>query len=132
MEIRVTTENVRVPLTIMHVTGKIDSMTHQAFQSKADELIDNGARYLLVDLADVEFISSAGLRVLHNVFNTLRSLHQDVTDDELRKKMIAGEYKSPFLKVANFSTQIKEIFEVSGFDTYIEAYDELGRAIASF
>jgi anti-anti-sigma factor len=132
MEIKVTTENARVPLSIMHISGKIDSATHQAFQSKAEELIENGARYILVDLAATEFVSSAGLRALHNIFNKLRAVHQDVNDDELRKKMSAGEYKSPFVKVVNSSSQIKEIFEVSGFDTYIEAYDETSKAIASF
>lgn len=132
MEIKVTTENVRVPLSIMHVSGKIDSATHQIFQAKAEELIDHGARYVLVDLANTEFVSSAGLRALHNIFNKLRALHQDVNDDELRKKMSAGEYKSPFVKVVNSSEQIREIFEVSGFDTYIEAYDDTDKAIASF
>jgi anti-anti-sigma factor len=132
MEIKVTTENARVPLSIMHISGKIDSATHQAFQVKAEELIDNGARYILVDLANTEFVSSAGLRALHNIFNKLRAVHQDVNDDELRKKMSAGEYKSPFVKVVNSSAQIREIFEVSGFDTYIEAYKDLNTAIASF
>jgi anti-anti-sigma factor len=132
MEIKVTTENARVPLSILHVSGKIDSATHQTFQVKAEELIDNGARYILVDLAETEFVSSAGLRALHNIFNKLRALHQDVNDDELRKKMSAGEYKSPFVKVVNSSANIREIFEVSGFDTYIEAYDDPSKAIASF
>jgi anti-anti-sigma factor len=132
MEIKVTTQSARVPLSILHISGKIDSATHQAFQSKAEELIDGGARYILVDLANTEFVSSAGLRALHNIFNKLRTVHQDVNDDELRKKMNSGEYKSPFVKVVNASTQVREIFEVSGFDTYIEAYDDLSQAVASF
>jgi anti-anti-sigma factor len=132
MEIKVTTQNARVPLNILHISGKIDSATHQAFQSKAEELIDGGARYILVDLANTEFVSSAGLRALHNIFNKLRTVHQDVNDDELRKKMNSGEYKSPFVKVVNASSQVREIFEVSGFDTYIEAYDDLSQAVASF
>ncbi len=132
MEITVTEENARVSVTVLHVTGNIDSLTHQTFQAKADELIDNGAGYILVDLADVEFISSAGLRALHNIFNKLRALHQDVNDDELRIKMSDGQYKSPFIKTTNPSSQIKEIFGVSGFDTYIEAFDDRNKAIESF
>jgi anti-anti-sigma factor len=132
MEIKVTTQNARVPLSIMHISGKIDSATHQAFQSKAEELIDGGARYILVDLADTEFVSSAGLRALHNIFNKLRAMHQDVNDDDLRKKMSSGAYKSPFVKVAGSSTKIREVFELSGFDTYIESYDDLRKAVASF
>ena len=132
MEITVTEEKARVVVTVIHITGNIDSLTHQEFQARAQELIDKGARHILVDLTKTEFVSSAGLRALHNIFNKLRSLHQDVNDDELRKKMSAGEYKSPFVKITNASDQIKEIFGISGFDTYIEAFDDTGKAIASF
>lgn len=132
MEITVTEEKARVIVTVMHIAGSIDSLTHQEFQARAEELIDKGSRHILVDLAKTEFVSSAGLRALHNIFNKLRSLHQDVNDDELRKKMSAGEYKSPFVKITNPSAQIKEIFGISGFDTYIEAFDDAGKAIASF
>jgi anti-sigma B factor antagonist len=132
MEITVTEENARVTITVLHVSGKIDSLTYQAFQAKADNLIDGGARHLLVDLANVEYVSSAGLRALHNIFNKLRALHQDVNDDELRKQMSSGLYKSPYIKIANPSEQIKEIFGVSGFDTYMEVFDDSRKAIASF
>ena len=132
MEITVTEEKARVVVTVIHITGNIDSFSHQEFQARAEELIDKGARHILVDLAKTEFVSSAGLRALHNIFNKLRSLHQDVNDDELRKKMSAGEYKSPFVKITNPSAQIKEIFGISGFDTYIEEFDDARKAIASF
>jgi anti-anti-sigma regulatory factor len=69
---------------------------------------------------------------LHNIFNKLRALHQDVNDDELRKKMSSGQYKSPYIKIAGPSEEIKEIFGVSGFDTYMEVFDNSHKAIASF
>ncbi len=132
MEIKITSGNARVPITIMHIKGNVDSATYQAFQTKADELIQGGARYILIDLAEAPFISSAGLRVLNNIFNSLRSLHKDVNDDELRKKMSAGVYKSPHIKVANLSSQVRDAFVISGFDTYIEVHDDLKKAVASF
>jgi anti-anti-sigma regulatory factor len=132
MEIKTTSGSARVPITIIHIKGNVDSATYQAFQTKADELINSGARYILVDLAESPFISSAGLRVLHNIFNSLRSLHKDVNDEELRRKMSTGAYKSPHLKVANLSSQVRDAFVISGFDTYIEVYDDIKKAIASF
>src|SRR5690349_16976606 len=132
MEIKITAGSARVPITIIHIQGNVDSATYQAFQTKADELIKGGARYILVDLAESPFISSAGLRVLHNIFNSLRSLHKDVNDEELRKKMGSGAYKSPYIKVANLSSQVRDAFVISGFDTYIEVFDDLKKAIASF
>lgn len=132
MEIKVSTGNAQVPVTVMHVNGNIDSATYQAFQSKAEELISNGAHHILVDLANAPFISSAGLRAMHSIFNQLRSLHKDADDDVLRKGMSAGAYKSPYLKVVNLSEEAKEVFELGGFDTYIEVHDDVKKAIDSF
>ena len=36
MEIQVHNENGRVPVTVMHVHGNIDSSTYQAFEAKAE------------------------------------------------------------------------------------------------
>jgi anti-anti-sigma factor len=132
MEIIVSVENARVPVTVMQVSGKIDSSTYQAFQARAEELILGGARYILVDLTDVLYISSAGLRALHNIFNQLRSIHKDVDDDELRKKMSAGAYKSPYLKVNASVADIRDVFTLGGFDIYIEIHNSIAEAVASF
>jgi anti-anti-sigma factor len=132
MEIEITEESARVPVSVFRIKGTIDSSTYQTFQKQADETIDNGARYLLVNLADCSFISSAGLRTLHNIFNKLRAMHKDVDDDQLRKKMQQGTYKSPYLKVSNLSQGIKDVFELSGFETYIEVFDDHAAALKSF
>ena len=123
---------MRVPVTVMSIKGDIDSVTYQDFQAKADELISDGVRYILVNMADTSYISSAGLRSLHNIFNKLRSLHKDVSDDELRQKMRSGSYKSPYIKVTNLSSHLREVFEISGFETYIEIHDNVSKALASF
>ncbi|MFN8413964.1 MAG: STAS domain-containing protein [Anaerolineales bacterium] len=132
MQIKVSTENASVPVTVIHIAGKIDSATYRIFQEEADKLIDNGARHILVDLAEVSYISSAGLRTLHNIFNKLRSLHKDVDDEELRKKMNNGAYKSPYVKVSTLAPQVKDAFELSGFETYIEVFETFDNAVKSF
>jgi anti-anti-sigma factor len=132
MEITTTTETARVPVTIVHVNGNIDSTTFQNFQSKIEELISNGASHILVDLSNAPYISSAGLRAIHNIFNQLRSLHKDADDETLRKNMSIGYYKSPYLKVTNLSTEAAEVFELGGFDTYIEVYNDMDKALNSF
>ena len=134
MEIKVTTENASVPITVMHVDGNIDSSTYQAFQAKADELIKGGARYILVDLAHAPFVSSAGLRAFNNIFNQLRSLHPDanLSEEDLRKGISAGTYKSPHLKLLNMSETTRIAFDNAGFDMYIETFKDLKKALASF
>ena len=100
LEINSTNQNARVSVTIVHIKGEIDASNYQIFQSQTEKIISEGAKYLLLNLQDVPYMSSAGLRVIHILFNKLREIHKDVNDDELRKKMSAGAYKSPYLKVA--------------------------------
>ncbi|HEX2696918.1 MAG TPA: STAS domain-containing protein, partial [Anaerolineales bacterium] len=103
MEIKVSTENRRVPVTVIDVAGNIDSGTHMAFQKKAEELIKNGARYILVDLTDVPYMSSAGLRALSAILNQLRSANADISEEDMLKGINEGTYKSPHLKLLNLS-----------------------------
>ena len=132
LDITTTIQNARVPVTIIHISGEIDSSNYKLFQEQAEEAVADGARYLLLDMKNVAYISSAGLRVIHTLFNKLRDIHKDANDDELRKKMSAGAYKSPYVKVANLSERVKEAFELSGFDVYIEVFDDLSAAVSSF
>lgn len=134
MEIKVSTESGRVPVTVMHVDGNIDSSTYEQFQSTAKKLIDEGARYILVDLSHAPFVSSAGLRALHTLFNELRSRHPDANldDDQMKKGIRAGTYKSPHLKLLNLSPETKSAFETSGFDMFIDTFTDRKAAIASF
>lgn len=132
MDITVTTKQGREPVTILNISGDIDSATYLTFQSVAEDLIEKGARRLLVNLKDAPYISSAGLHAIHFLFNKLRSIHQDVDDEELRRRMNTGSYKSPYLKAASLSPQVKDAFELSGFDTYIETYDDVNKAVESF
>jgi anti-anti-sigma factor len=134
MEIKVSTESGRVPVTVLHVDGNIDSSTYEKFQSTARKLIDEGARYILVDLSHAPFVSSAGLRALHTLFNELRSRNPEanLNDEQIKKGISAGTYKSPHLKLLNLSPETKTAFETSGFDMYIDTFTDRNAAIASF
>ena len=134
MDIQVHTENGRVPVTVLHVHGNIDSSSYQAFESKAEELINNGTRYMLVDLSHAGFISSAGFRALNHIFRKLREVHPDanLSDQEMKKGISAGTYKSPHLKLLKLSPEARTAFEMSGFDMYIDTFTDRNAAIASF
>jgi len=134
MEIKVLTENGRVPVTVLHVDGNIDSRSYEEFELQVDKLIKEGARYILIDLSQAPFVSSAGLRALQHIFKQLHSLHPDsnLNTEEMKQGIRAGTYKSPYLKLLNLSPEIKTAFETSGFDMYIEAFTDRSTAIASF
>lgn len=134
MEIKAFTENGRVPVTVMHVDGNLDSSTHEAFRAKADELIEGGARFILVDLSHVKFVSSAGFRAFNNLFNKLRALNPDanLSEEDVRKGISAGTYKSPHLKLLSLSEEARMAFELAGFDLFIETFTDMKTAVASF
>ena len=132
LEINSTTQNARVAVTIVNIKGDVDASNYEIFQSQTEKIISDGARYLLLNLQEVAYMSSAGLRAIHNLFSKLREIHKDANDEELRKKMSTGAYKSPYIKIVNVSPRVKEAFELGGFETYIEVYDEQNKAINSF
>lgn len=134
MEIKVFSENGRVPVTILHIDGDIDSSNYQTFQNKAEELIEAGARYFLIDLAHSKFVSSAGFRAINALYNKLRAIHPDenLSDEDVKKGISAGTYKSPHLKLINLSEDVMSTFEMAGFNLYIESFTDQKEAIASF
>lgn len=132
MEIKFSVLNGRVPIHVMHVYGSLDSSTYEAFEAKAGELIKNGAQYILIDLEHTPFISSAGLRAIHSIYNQLRAAKPDMSDEEIHKGISAGTYRSPYLKLLNLSKDAESAFSLGGFDMYIETYNNLDIAIASF
>lgn len=134
METKVFTENGRVPVTVIHVDGNIDSSTYEQFQARANELMQEGARHILIDLSHAKFVSSAGWRAIHHIFNQLRTFDPDsnLSDEEVKKGIGAGTYKSPHIKLLNVSPEAKTAFETAGFDMFIETHTDMQAAIASF
>ena len=73
MEIAVSHEQARVPVTVFHVKGNITGNTYQQFEDTVRDAIKGGAQYVLLDLTDVGYISSAGLRSLQYLLSLLPS-----------------------------------------------------------
>jgi len=132
MEIKVSEERGTVPVSVMHVAGNIDSSTYEAFQARADELMQAGARRLLIDLEEVPLVTSAGLRALNSIFNRLRELTPDVSDEEMRNGINAGTYKSPHLKLLKPSKASTIALEHSGFSMFLETFTDMKAAVNSY
>ena len=134
MEITTSTENRSVPITVMHIHGNIDSTTYESFTAYTKQLIQSGAQYILLDLSNSPFISSAGLRTLHGIFKQLSTLYPDpnFSESEIKQRIGQGVYKSPYLKLLNLSKETQTAFTLSGFDLFIETFTDKEQALASF
>ena len=80
--------------TIIGVAGRLDTTTAPALDKKINEDA-NDAKNLVLDLNGLEYISSAGLRVLLGA----------------QKKM----QKIGSMKVKNVCAEVMEVFEMTGF-----------------
>jgi anti-anti-sigma factor len=132
MEITVTQEQGRVPVTVLHVQGDVNASTADQFQEEAQKAYDDGARDMLIDLSGVSLLSSAGLRALHSIFNMLRSDSPEESDGAVRKGLTDGTFKSPHLKLLNPDKNVTQVLSMAGFDMFLEIYNNLKKAVASF
>jgi anti-anti-sigma factor len=95
---------------VVHLEGSLDTTTAPETQAHLDALIAGGALTLIADFGDVDFVSSAGLRVLLATAKKLRP---------------AG-----LLRLYGLNAAVREVFDVSGFSTIIPIFEDQAAAIA--
>jgi anti-sigma B factor antagonist len=60
--------------TVLQVGGEVDVYTAPRLRERLIELVDGGARHVVVDLGTVEFLDSTGLGVLVGAHKRLRAV----------------------------------------------------------
>ena len=132
LNITVSEEQGQVPVTVFHVAGDIDGSSYETLRTEAASAYEAGMRYLLLDLAKVKYMSSAGLRALHNIFDMLNA---DISAEEQKKVargILDGSYKSPYLKLLNPSRDVQRTLSTAGFDMFLEIHNNAKAAIKSY
>ncbi|RRR72161.1 MAG: anti-sigma factor antagonist [Candidatus Viridilinea halotolerans] len=104
---------------LLEVAGRVDAATSPQLKQQIDALFDEGRYRLVLDLAQLEYVSSPGLRVLI----------------EARKR--AREWKLADLeggdiRIANLPPRIREVFDLTGFTSLFEIFDDVTAAVGSF
>ena len=131
MEIVISYENGKVPVTVFHIKGEIAAEASEQLEQQVQDVFETGTHNLVLDLTDVAFISSGGLRAIHYIFTLL---HSDSPEDakSMRKGILAGTYRSPHLKLVNPSSNVTRALQTAGYDMFLETCSDLQKAIASF
>jgi hypothetical protein len=129
MEITASQTSGRFPITIFHLKG--DLMEEEALYSEVEFAVSNGVRYILLDLSEVPYISSAGLRAIHRVFQLLQESSSE-DREAMKKGIVAGTYSSPHLKLLNPSKNGLKALSLAGYDMFLEIHNDKQKAIASF
>jgi anti-anti-sigma factor len=132
MEIIVSQQQGRVPVTVFHIKGDINTETYEQFQTQTQQAVQAGTSHLLLDLAEVPYVSSYGIRALSYVFKLLSADSPSEGGAALDKGLRDGTFKSPHLKLVNPSRQVLKVLTTAGIDMFLEIHSDLKQAVASF
>jgi len=110
----------RVPVSILQLAGKFDTNAADEFDRQAREVVEAGAKDVLVDMSQVEYMSSAGLRCIHNLFYQLHPQGSEEYNRIVNEGIPQGTYKAPHMKLLNPNKRVKESLRMVGIDMYMD------------
>ncbi len=108
----VMTHEVLNGLLVVKPESRIDSSNAGTFEAHCAKLIAEGPKKVVVDLSTVDYISSAGLRVILVAAKTVKSQGGSLT-------------------LCGLSGNVREVMEVSGFDVLFGAHEGIAEAAAA-
>ena len=132
MDITVSHKQGFVPVTVFHIKGDVDMSTSEQLQMQARQALESGTRNLLLDLAEVPYVSYAGIRAMNNIFNLLRANAPDESEEAISQGLRDGTFKSLHLKLLNPNPQVAQVLTMAGVDMFLEMRCDLQTAVASF
>lgn len=107
------TEERRADVLILRVIGKLDASTSKNLEDRILPVIAGSQGKLIVELSQLEYISSAGLRVF---------LLAAKRTDEVRGKMILCSLKD----------SVRQVFDIAGFSSFLNLGGSTEEAIKNF
>ena len=119
-DLKITSEEKQaaVPVTIFYIRGWLDGQSEEQFLEVARSTYESGARYILIDMTELDTITSAGIRAI-------QKLYQMYTPKEDR-------FKVAHLKLCNAPPQIYNVLGITGFLQNIPMYENTEDALESF
>jgi anti-anti-sigma factor len=119
-DLKITSEQkqARVPVTVFQIGGWLDAQSEPQLLEAARLAYDEGARYLLIDMSDLDTLTSAGMRALQKVY-------QMYTPKE-------EHFKVAHLKLCNAPPQIYNVLGITGFLQNIPMYESMEAALEAF
>ena len=97
---------------VLEFSGNLDTNTAPQAQDTINNLLGKGATKILVNFTKLDYISSAGLRVLLATAKDLKG-----TEGTLR--------------ICGLNEEVNEVFEISGFSTILSVFHTEADALES-
>jgi anti-sigma B factor antagonist len=108
MDITTRTEN---DITLIAFAGNLDTNTSPEAQQALDGIVEAGGTKIVVDFTTLDYISSAGLRVLLATAKRLNG--------------VGGT-----MHMFGLNDTVEEVFEISGFSTIFKVFSDENAALA--
>ena len=99
---------------VVTVSGRVDSATAPELEKVLRSIVDADRFRICMDLKDLEYLSSAGIKVLISILKTC-------------KRWNRGD-----LRLANMSPYIADVFDLAGLTPLFKVYSNLVEAVGSF
>ena len=99
---------------LFKVSGRVDSSTAPEFAKALEKANDNGRFKLVVDMSELEYMSSAGFRAL------------------LATQRNCKRYNRGELVLVSVPDRIREALELAGFTELFKVYENSTEAVGSF
>ena len=103
-------EDRKADALILALSGKLDATTAKTFEDKILGVINSGTQRLVVDLSQLEYVSSSGLRVF-----LLAAKRLQATDGKI--------------VLCALKDQIRQVFDLAGFSSFLSTYGSRDEAI---
>ncbi len=97
-------------VVVAKLSGRLDSLSAPSAEEQLTHLIGSGTPRLVIDLSLLDYISSAGLRVLLVMARKVQQAH--------------GK-----LCLFGLAPGVREVFSISGFDTIFTVRDDAAAAM---
>ncbi len=99
---------------LVAVKGRIDSYTSPNLADALKNVTDQNQFRIILDLGEVTYVSSAGLRVLIDIQKTCKKMHE-------------GE-----VLLVNVPSRVYETLELAGFVPLFTFYNDVDSALSAF
>ncbi len=126
----------RVPVTIVALDGELDASSFEQVIDTVRGIHESGARYLLLDLTKLTFISSSGLVALHSAFRLMRG--EPPPDPEYGWSALhsigdeQGAATEATLRLCGTQPAVQKVLDRTGLGGLIPSHPDRASALAAF
>ena len=112
--VQISQVNERIPVTVFQIRERINLDNFAELEKISRNAYNNGMHNLVIDLTQTPALSSIGVRAIVVIH-----------------KMLSAGNGNP-LKLAGAQPRVRDVLQIAGITQFIELYDTVEEAVASF